>query len=494
MKNEKLFHAIGQIDDDMIEDAVIRPNQKKQPFHKAPAFRRAVAVAACFVLVIGLVLSMPSWFNLNDDGPGVPVEPGDPVNPGELPPPSVQENESGLQISGLDQLSYYAAVRMIAEASNATKQSMIGGNYGIALLGNGSGTDKEEAPYEQETTCPGDTQGPPVSTTPTPPAGYDEDIYYYALDPNDPFFVDKVSMFQILLTDENGFLASKLGLGVVDVVITENCIWDDSLITFRKGEKFFSCLANGWHSNRDTGGWQWDFSTHKYVEGFCIVKNLEQENYKFYVEMNAAGDAVTFTCSRGVDKGGDHPDRDVQIVSSTKISIEGRRFTVAELEEYFNSGKDLEDTKLPPKPATNLEFWIADNVDHVDFSKFQKKYGLFGGTMYYGTGYVPTINENGQQIDPKHCVVYTVTSYPDYSNKEQHITGIEITDPNVEFYGITLRSSIQDVIELLRRQGFEITESGDEWVMAQKGSVWIHFYTDCIYISVEVTNDTGMEF
>ena len=32
MKNEKMLHAIGQIDDDMIEDAVIQKNKKKQPF------------------------------------------------------------------------------------------------------------------------------------------------------------------------------------------------------------------------------------------------------------------------------------------------------------------------------------------------------------------------------------------------------------------------------------------------------------------------------
>ena len=66
------------------------------------------------------------------------------------------------------------------------------------------------------------------------------------------------------------------------------------------------------------------------------------------------------------------------------------------------------------QPITNLEFWIAENVDDVDFSKYQIKYGMMGGTEYYGTGYVPTVDEYGQQIDPEHCVIYTVTSYPDY--------------------------------------------------------------------------------
>ena len=90
MKNEKMLRANGRIDDDMIEDAVNQPGQKKQPFVRTPAFRRAVAVAACFVLVIGLALSMPTWFDPNNDGPGVPIGPGVSVNPDTLLPPSVQ--------------------------------------------------------------------------------------------------------------------------------------------------------------------------------------------------------------------------------------------------------------------------------------------------------------------------------------------------------------------------------------------------------------------
>ena len=84
--------------------------------------------------------------------------------------------------------------------------------------------------------------------------------------------------------------------------------------------------------------------------------------------------------------------------------------------------------RKPSRPVTNLEFWIGENVDEVDFSGFQEKYGLFGGREYYGTDYVPTFDEDGMTIDPEHCVIYTVTSYPDYSSNEQHITGITITD------------------------------------------------------------------
>ena len=174
--------------------------------------------------------------------------------------------------------------------------------------------------------------------------------------------------------------------------------------------------------------------------------------------MDSAGQVTAFECREGKN-GGNHPDQNVKVVSTTAVSTKGGSFTVAELEEYFNSGKSP-DGATPPAPSnTNLEFWIAENVDQVDFSKFHEKYGMFGGNKYYGIGYAPTIDEYGQQVDPEHYVLYTVTSYPDYADKEQHIKGIHITDPNAEFYGITLNCSFEEFTVLISQQGFEITES-----------------------------------
>ena len=146
------------------------------------------------------------------------------------------------------------------------------------------------------------------------------------------------------------------------------------------------------------------------------------------------------------------------------------------------------------QPITNLEFWIAENVDDVDFSKYQKKYGMMGGTEYYGTGYVPTVDEYGQQVDPEHCVIYTVTSYPDYANKEQHITHIYITDPKIEFYGITLNSSFEDFEYYIQNQGFEITHSNEHCRIAKKGKYSVSITKEWISIRVEVENKDGIQF
>ncbi len=146
------------------------------------------------------------------------------------------------------------------------------------------------------------------------------------------------------------------------------------------------------------------------------------------------------------------------------------------------------------KSFTNLEFWICENVDNVDFSKYQEKTGIMGGREYYGTEYVPTFDEHRQTIDPEHSVVYTVTSYPDYSDEEKHITGIYITDPDIEFYGIKLGMSYDEFEVLIEKQGFEVTEVQETFCKAEKDNVWISFTEDCIRIRAEVENKSGIVF
>lgn len=115
--------------------------------------------------------------------------------------------------------------------------------------------------------------------------------------------------------------------------------------------------------------------------------------------------------------------------------------------------------------------------------------------MYYGTGYVPTLDENEQQVDPEHCVIYTVTSYPDYMNKEQYITRIEITDPEIKLYGLSINSSKEDIKNVMEEQVFTVIE--DEYgITAEKGKFTFDFNKRSNYITirVEVTNRSGIIF
>ena len=158
------------------------------------------------------------------------------------------------------------------------------------------------------------------------------------------------------------------------------------------------------------------------------------------------------------------------------------------------SGIFIYANRKPTRPVTNLEFWIGDNVDDVDFSGYEIKPGLFGGREYYGTGYVPTITGKGKQTDPEHCVIYTITAYPDYSSNKSHITGITITDPAIEFYGISLNSSHKEFETLMKKQGFKITNTGVSNHTAEKGKYSVIFTKECIRIRVKVSNFFRVQF
>ena len=152
-------------------------------------------------------------------------------------------------------------------------------------------------------------------------------------------------------------------------------------------------------------------------------------------------------------------------------------------------------------PHTNLEFWIGDKVEFSDFSDYESKDGLMGGYQYYGKGYVPTLDEHNQQVDPEHCVVYTITNYPDYSSPNLHISRIEITDPEIELYGITINSTPDDFKSAMSKNGFSVTERffrDGKCYYGKKGRFTICFsdmsQNKSITISAKVTNKFGIVF
>lgn len=101
-----------------------------------------------------------------------------------------------------------------------------------------------------------------------------------AIDKNSTFTITMYSYFTVTLSDTNGFLARKLGgTGSVEVVITCNNF--NNMITFKKGERYYSCLETSSNDNAMS------FSSHKYVDGYKIVENEEEENYGFTVYLEA---------------------------------------------------------------------------------------------------------------------------------------------------------------------------------------------------------------
>lgn len=150
-------------------------------------------------------------------------------------------------------------------------------------------------------------------------------------------------------------------------------------------------------------------------------------------------------------------------------------------------------SKVAVENDSNLEFWFKEKVGEKTFQNHQEKIGMVGGSQYYGLKYKPDINESGFCLDPEECVLYTVTSYPDYSDSAQYITHIYISDPDVTVYGLTFNSTHEEIKTRMEEEGYIVTIDETK-LSAKKDDVTINFVEDVIYVNVEVTNKEGIIF
>ena len=146
-----------------------------------------------------------------------------------------------------------------------------------------------------------------------------------------------------------------------------------------------------------------------------------------------------------------------------------------------------------PCASNDLEYWIGERVDRTDFSEHTPKHGLMGGREYYGLGYIPMTDENGGQLDPNPCVIYTVTAYPDYISNRSHVTHIQITDPSVAIYGLTTDSGIEDIEKTMKKHCFRMEYSAGG-LTARRGRYTFVFSKNAIDIDLKVTNLFGIQF
>ena len=254
----------------------------------------------------------------------------------ELPP----VNATGL-INSLDKLNYYAARKTIAEhlankavksdgyAEELSSEAALDSDYGEDTIDSDYGEDVSETPEY------GDSTEPTDSAETQRPQDTDTKVYYDLYDWG-TFTVKRTVYFQINLSDENGFLASRLGTGIVEVAISMGDIYDDlNMITFRNGERFFSCMYHGYEGiNEATNAQKYAFAAYRFIEGFYYVKDLQYEHYEFHIEVSELGDDAVFRCDYRYSG---EADEQVTVVENSTYCIDKEvTYTIEELEEYFN--------------------------------------------------------------------------------------------------------------------------------------------------------------
>ena len=168
--------------------------------------------------------------------------------------------------------------------------------------------------------------------------------FEYPIDRSKVFTATMVTYFTITLNDEKGYLAQKLGgTGLVEIVVTENNIEEmGQMITFKKNDKYYTCFMNGQSNDINSGRVSREFSSHKYIDGFNIVKNLEQENYKFTVHYDGSK-VVGFECAPFKSVPANYVADDVTFIEDFCVVIYTKQtFTIDELEVYFKNENERE--------------------------------------------------------------------------------------------------------------------------------------------------------
>ncbi len=153
------------------------------------------------------------------------------------------------------------------------------------------------------------------------------------------------------------------------------------------------------------------------------------------------------------------------------------------------------DIYLDKPEDTNLEFWITQRVTFKEFEDKGCTYlpGWFGADEYLDSRYVADTGGN-MAIPPDIHVTYLVTGYPDTLDNDA-VTHIEITDPTITVYGLTLNSTDDEIKN-------RVDHISDSYVKKQDDSCIMFIVKNCsfcfidekIVIDVPVTNNSGIVY
>lgn len=151
------------------------------------------------------------------------------------------------------------------------------------------------------------------------------------------------------------------------------------------------------------------------------------------------------------------------------------------------------DTIYLTKPTdTNLAFWITEEVSASDFDDCTFLPGGFGVDCYLDSRYIGIDEDDGGMVSaPDIAVVYHVTGYPDLIDSKA-VTMINITDPDIFVYGLTMLSLLDDVTSTMVERGFKVNQE-NEHIFVKK-NIRFSFGSQGINIYAEKTNKTGIVY
>lgn len=142
---------------------------------------------------------------------------------------------------------------------------------------------------------------------------------------------------------------------------------------------------------------------------------------------------------------------------------------------------------------TNLEFWITQRVNSIDLEEKGCTFlpGWFGASEYLDSRYA-AIDDGSMLTAPEIHVTYLLTGYPDTLD-ERAITRIEITDPTITVYGLTLNSTYEEINKRMTGVADSISTENQNTLFKIRNCSFT-FTNERILIQVPVTNKSGIVY
>lgn len=339
-RNERLSDALAGVDDRLLAAAWETDSAEKLLTYRkqARAARRRKLLAGACAVAAAAVLFVTVGVGLRNRGGELPDGQNPATGDGSrLPGADAVPPESGVVIDSMDKVNYYGAKRMLDSR----------GYRAQALADTRRETAEEDIP-----------DGDPDDMGVRDVVG-SEDLSGYT------FTIKTAIRFTVTVAAEDPFLAEKLGAGEAEVVLTDLNFGINSLavMTFRHGDRFFSCTTEG-YSLEDGEN---DFGTHLYVKGFRFYKDLTQGIRLFRVTYDRENEQITALQWSPYNRiPSQAPVYPVQINGGGTQVVHGEySFTVDDLKNYYGgqTGTEPEDSGSTPGSDSTPETGGTDPLE-----------------------------------------------------------------------------------------------------------------------------------
>lgn len=173
-----------------------------------------------------------------------------------------------------------------------------------------------------------------------------------------------------------------------------------------------------------------------------------------------------------------------------------KKVTINKISALFSiillSGCSTESVCIEKPKDTNLKYWLTQSVTEKELSTMELVGYGYGTDVYLDNNYNLDSYKGPFNLEEDNIyVTYMVSRYPDISSTSFAIIGIEITDPSIHFYDISLLSSKEEICNRMKNLCYEYSRTEDYYLWSNDKYKFI-FQDNKINLYAKVTNKNNI--